>query len=189
MKVYLLNQIHHFKKHLEILKSKNVMIYDKNKLTEKITEIEINTTKSLNELNLDFFFDYNIFPSKILIFKTQWKDENRKMKVGDTIVQQTFIPPIQLFSQKIVFGVRIKEVINENQRKGFSYETLDGHVEKGISTFTIEEINQKIKFRIHTFSTAGNFLTKLLSPIFTVRYQSYCTKQALKNVKQKLENQ
>jgi len=189
VKVYLSNQIHHFKKHLEILKSKNVMIYDKDKLTEKITEMEINTTKSLNDLNLDFFFDYNIFPSKILIFKTQWKDENREMKIGDTIVQQTFLPPIQFFSQKIVFGVRIKEIINENRRKGFSYETLEGHVEKGISTFTIEEINQKIKFRIHTFSSAGNLLSKLLSAIFTVRYQTYCTKQALKNVKQQVENQ
>jgi len=189
VKVYLSNQIYHFKRHLEVFKSKKVMIYDKDKLTEKITEIEINTNKSVNDLNLDFFFDYNIFPNNILIFKTQWEDENREMKIRDTIVQQTFIPPIQSFSQKIVFGVRIKEIIDENKRKGFSYETLEGHVEKGISTFTIEKLNNKIIFRIHTFSTPGNILTKILGSIFTIPYQSYCTKQALKNVKQQVENQ
>ncbi len=189
MRYYFFNQVHHLKKYLEILKLKKVMVYDKDKLTEKITEIEINTNKSLSDLNLDFFFDYNIFPSKILIFKSQWSDENREMKVGDTIVQQIFIPPVQSFSQKIIFGVRIKEIINDDQRKGFSYETLEGHVEKGISTFIFEEINQKIKFRIHTFSILGNILTKILGSIFTIPYQTYCTRQALKNVKRQVEVQ
>lgn len=113
MRVYLKNQINNLNRHLENLKSKRVMHYDKNKLVEKITEIEITSSKSLNELNLDFFFNYKIFPDNILIFKTEWNLENRKMKIGDSIVQQAFLPPIITFSQKVIFGVRINEIINE----------------------------------------------------------------------------
>ena len=35
------------------------------------------------------------------------------MKIGDTIAQQANIPPFKNFSQKIIFGVRINEIINE----------------------------------------------------------------------------
>ena len=189
MKIYLRNQFKNLTKHLENLKSKRVMIYDKNKLIEKITEININTTKNLDQLSLDFFFDYKIFPDNILIFKTEWNLDNRKMKIGDTIVQQAFLPPIKSFSQKVIFGVRISEIINEENRKGFSYETIEGHVEKGISIFTIESESNKLKFKIHTFSEPGNILTKIVGPIITIPYQKYCTKKALESVKQKIESQ
>jgi len=189
MKVYLINQIKKFNKHLEILKSKRVMKFDKNKLIEKITEIQLDTEKTLDELNLDFFFDYKIFPDNILIFKTQWNNENRKMEIGDSIVQQAFLPPIKNFSQKVIFGVRINEILNEKNKKGFSYETLEGHVERGISIFTIEYDLGKLKFKIHTFSEPGNILTRIVGPIITIPYQKYCTKKALESVKQQIEIQ
>ncbi len=81
------------------------------------------------------------------------------MQIGDTILQQVFIPPVKQFSKKIIFGVRINAIINEAVRIGFSYETLEGHVEKGESTFTIEEIEGNIIFKIHTFSEPGSWLT------------------------------
>lgn len=109
------------------------------------------------------------------------------MKIGDTILQQVFIPPTKTFSQKIVFGVRINDFIDETERKGFSYETIEGHVEKGESTFTIENINGGLIFKIKTFSEPGNLLTKLVGPIFTVPYQTYCTRIALENVKSQIE--
>jgi tRNA C32,U32 (ribose-2'-O)-methylase TrmJ len=65
-----------------------------------------------------------------MTFKNQWTDENRKMRVGDTIAQQVYIPPTKTFSQKIIFGVRVNEIIDQVTEKGFSYETLEGHVEK-----------------------------------------------------------
>lgn len=110
------------------------------------------------------------------------------MQVADTIAQQVYIPPIKIFSQKIIFGVRICEIINQTNKKGFSYETLDGHVEKGISTFTVEQLNEKVIFKIQTFSSPGNFFTKLVGPVFSVPYQTFCTKTALKNVKRQIEN-
>lgn len=189
MKIYLTNQKKKFKQHLDFLKTKNVMEYDKSRLTDKISTIDIDTNKKLDQLNLDFLFDYQIFPDKIMNFKNDWTDQSRKMKIGDTIAQQVYIPPTRTISQKIIFGVRINEIIDEADKKGFSYETLEGHVEKGVSTFTVEQLDNKIIFKIQTYSTPGNILTKLLGPVFSVPYQTFCTKTALKNVKRQLENQ
>ena len=110
------------------------------------------------------------------------------MQIGDTIVQQAFIPPVRQFSQKIIFGVRINNIIAETNRIGFSYETLNGHVEMGESTFTIEKTSEdKTIFKIHTFSKPGNLLTKLVGPFFSIPYQTFCTKRGLENVKKNLE--
>ena len=189
MKIYLTDQKNKFKEHLDLLKTKKVMEYDKSRLTEKISSTDIDTTKKFDQLNLDFLFDYHIFPDNIMTFKNQWTDENRKIKIGDTIVQQVYIPPTKTFSQKIIFGVRIKEIIDQADKKGFSYETLEGHVEKGVSTFTIEQLDNKIVFKIQTYSIPGNIITKLLGPFISVPYLTFCTKTALKNVKRQLENQ
>jgi len=164
------------------------MTYDTTRLVKKVTTINLITTKTISELDLTFLFNYQIFPDNIMAFKTQWQDENRKMKVGDTIVQQACIPPLKAFSQKIIFGVRISEIINLPNKKGFSYETLEGHVEKGISIFTIEQLNDERIFKIQTYSTPGNFLTRLLGPVFSVPYQTFCTRKALRHVKRQIEH-
>jgi len=189
MRIYLSDQSYKFKQHLDFLKDKKIMDYDKSRLTEKITTIDIKTNKNFDQLNLGFLFDYKIFPDNIMTFKNQWLDENRKMKIGDTIAQQVWFPPFKIFSQKIIFGVRINEIIDQTDKKGFSYETLEGHVEKGISTFTVERLDNKIVFKVQTYSTLGNILTKLAGPFFAVPYQTFCTKTALKNVKRQLEVQ
>ena len=188
MRVYLTDQSKKFSQHLELLKQQQVMLYDKAKLVEKTTVIPIDTSKELQELNTGFFFDYNIFPGTIMTYLTQWAFEKRQMQVGDTIVQQAFIPPFQQLSQKIIFGVRINDIINEPTRIGFSYETLKGHVEKGISIFTIEKtVDKKTIFKVHTFSIPGNILIRLVGPIFSVPYQTFCTRRGLMNVKRQLE--
>ena len=188
MKIYLADQSGTFLRHLEYLRDRSVMKYDKTRLIEKTTSIAIRTNKDLRELDTRFLFDYRIFPPKILTYLGEWQIQKRPMRVGDTIVQQAAIPPFKNFSQKIIFGVRVNEIINEPDRLGFSYETLEGHVERGISTFTIERSEgARVIFKIHTFSQPGNFLTRLLGPIFSVPYQTYCTRQALLHVKQQLE--
>lgn len=189
MRIYRNNQTHQFDKHLEVLKSKKVQHYDKEKLLEKTTSINIYTNKSLQELDFSFFFNYHVFPANILIAKTQWATEKRNMEAGDTIVQQAFLPPLKWFSLKVIFGVRVSEVINESNLKRFSYETIEGHVEQGISSFSISAGNGQVQFSIHTYSQPGNWLTRLIGPIFTLPYQSYCTRQALAHVKKQLEQQ
>lgn len=186
MKIFFSNQDKNFSNHLQVLQGKKVMPYNLAELSEKISIIDLQSSLSLDEVNMDCLFDYHIFPEYILSALTQWKNEKRAMKVGDTILQQVYLPPIKNFSQKIIFGVRISAIIDEKFRKGFSYETLEGHVEKGISTFTIEEIDGKLIFKIHTFSKPGSFISKLLGPIFSLPYQKYCTNKALENVKKSI---
>lgn len=189
MKIYLSNQNKYLKMHLKAMKLQDVIKYEKSQLNEKITIINIDSNKELKQLETNFFWKYNIFPTNIMTFLTEWTDQNRKIQIGDTIVQQAFIPPFKQFSQKIIFGVRINNIIEEQNRIGFSYETLNGHVEMGESIFTIEQNNDgKLIFKIHTFSKPGNLLTKLVGPIFSIPYQTYCTKCGLENVKRQLEN-
>jgi hypothetical protein len=189
MRIYLIDQSKKFPQHLEFLKQQPVMQYEMSKLAEKTTVIPIDTTKEVQDLNTGFLFDYKVFPASIMTYLTQWNFEKRQMLIGDTIVQQAFIPPFRHLSQKIIFGVRINKIINEPTRIGFSYETLKGHVEKGISIFTIEKTaDQKAIFKVHTFSQPGNMLTKLVGPIFSVPYQTFCTRQGMLNVKRQLES-
>lgn len=189
MMLYLKDQKNNFKQHLSVFMSQKVMDYDIRQLTNKITSIDIETNKKIEELNLNFLFNYEIFPSNMMAYFNQWEDENRKMSVGDTIVQQVSIPPVNSLSLKLIIGVKINKIINQYNQKGFSYETLVGHVEKGISTFTIEQLDSKVIFKIQTYSEPGNILTKFFGPLITTPYQSYCTKCALLNVKQQLEKQ
>lgn len=186
MNIYLTDQADNFEKLLKDLITKPTMTFDKSKLTAKASTIDIKTEKSLEQLNLDFLFDYKVFPSNIMKFLTQWGQEKRKMEIGDTILQQAAIPPTKFPSQKIIFGVRISKIIKDKERKGFSYETIEGHVERGESTFTMEKNGQGMIFKIMTFSEPGNLLTKLAGPIFTIPYQTYCTRKALENVKKQI---
>ena len=186
MKIYLHEQEPFFAKHLKYLSQQPVTKYDKSLLKEKVNTISINKPH-LSTLNIDCLFNYQIFPPHIMAYKTEWQNEQRDMRVGDSIVQQVYIPPIKSISQKLIFGVRIKEIINTDTIKGFSYETLEGHVEKGLSIFTLEQWNDNIIFKIHTYSGPGNIISKIVAPFFSIPYQAYCTKAALKNIKAQIE--
>jgi uncharacterized protein (UPF0548 family) len=110
------------------------------------------------------------------------------MAAGDTMAQQIFLPPIPALSLKLIFGVRIKTVIDEPQRVEFSYETLEGHAEKGMSLFRIERVDEKTcRFQIETWSDAGNILSSLGKYVFTLPYQAYCKRAAMRHVKKQLE--
>ncbi|MCB0476686.1 MAG: DUF1990 family protein [Crocinitomicaceae bacterium] len=184
MRIYLSNQSKKFSKHLAFFKSKKVIPYDRNLLKEVVSEIKLDQVENFDQLNFSLLFDYKIFPKNIMEGFGQWQEENRSMQEGDILVQQIFIPPNPKWSQKIITGVRISEIIDKADCKGFSYETLEGHVEKGISTFTIERKDEGIFFKIHTYSSPGNFLSKLVGPIFSKHYQNYSTKKALEHFKQ-----
>lgn len=160
MMLFLSDQLSRFEQILDKLKLKQILNYNKTILAEKVSTIDISTSSEFEDINIDFLYQYKIFPENIMSYMTEWVLENRNMKVGDTILQQVYLPPIKTFSLKIIFGVRIKEIIHLENKIGFSYETLEGHVEKGISTFTLEKEQQNIIFKIHTFSFPGNWLSK-----------------------------
>lgn len=188
MKIYLLDQSANFAKHLDQLKRVPVMAYEQSQLTEKTSAVTVRINKNLEALNTDFLFDYQIFPSHIMSHACEWKLQQRAMQEGDTIVQQICLPPTLGFSQKLIFGVRICQILKKPGLLSFSYETLEGHVEKGRSTFSLIQTGvDKIEIRIHTFSKPGHFLSKLVGPIFSIPYQNYCTKQALIHMRSQLE--
>lgn len=188
MKIFLRDQTAEFEQHLLALRSSAVMKYVVAKLKEKRSSITINTTLAFDHLDMAPLFAYDVFPQNILTHYAEWVHERRQMRPGDTIVQQIYIPPVKGLSQKIICGVRVKEVIDEANRKGFSYETLEGHVEKGISTFTLERAGDNtISFVIQTSSEPTNILTRVFGPVFTLPYQAYCTRKALEHVKRATE--
>lgn len=189
MKIYFASQEKHFESHLKNLISESVMPYRKGLLKKNTTSIIIESTIGSNNLDLSFFFNYHIFPSSILTFKTQWETEKRKMSIGDTIVQQVFIPPFKVASQKLIFGVRINRLIDEPDRKGFSYETLGGHVERGESTFVLEQHHDHLAFKIQTYSEPSSSLVKIFGSLAALPYQRYCTRRALEHVKRQIEGQ
>jgi hypothetical protein len=189
MNICLTDQGRRFSKHLKALKQKNGMPYNHLELREKITRFSLETNVDLEKLNTDFLFGYHLFPGHILNGFPEWKAENRSIRIGDTIVQQAHLPPLRRLSVKMIFGVRICAVINEPARIGFSYETLEGHAERGISTFLLEQADGQIVFSIHTFSKPGNLLTRLVGAIFTVPYQAYCTRVAGRHVIRQLKSQ
>ncbi len=188
MKIYLGEQAANFEQHLLALRSSAVMKYVVAKLKQKRSSIIIDTALPFESVSVVPLLAYDVFPQNILTHYAEWVHERRQMRPGDTIVQQIYIPPVRGLSQKIICGVRVKEVIDEANRKGFSYETLEGHVEKGISTFTLERAaDNTISFVIQTSSEPANILTRVFGPVFTLPYQAYCTRKALEHVKQATE--
>ena len=179
MKLYFTDQRQQFKKHLEALKSAIVIPYRTEQLKHKMNSIQLDC--SFSDFNPNRLFDYHIFPANILSALPQWVQEGRAIQAGDTIAQQINIPPFKSIAQRMIVGVRVREVFNNGSIKGFSYETLEGHVEKGISHFRVENHNNKVIFKIETYSAPAMLLTKILTPISSW-YQDYCTKKALENL-------
>jgi uncharacterized protein DUF1990 len=179
MKIFLTDQQKHFSKHLEGLKTVDIISYDINQLKHKTDNIELNC--KFSDFDFPRLFNYQIFSTNILSALPQWIQEGRNIQTGDTIVQQINIPPSKTLAQRIIVGVRIKDVIDKEYCRGFSYETLQGHVEKGISLFQVEQVNDKVIFKIETYSAPAYSLLKLFQPISSW-YQDYCTKKALQNI-------
>lgn len=178
MKIFSTDQKYNLPKYIECFKSCETIKYTKDTLKHKTRTAIILQHSSFTTLSLHDFFNYKIFPPNILQAYPQWVHENREMKVNDVIIQQIQVPPFISFSQKIIMGVRIKEIFHSNTCQGFAYETLEGHVEKGISIFKIESNSNVLTFTIETYSASSNFVLSIFQPLASL-YQDYCTKKAL----------
>jgi uncharacterized protein (UPF0548 family) len=74
-------------------------------------------------------------------------------------------------------------MIEEEKRLGFGYETLSGHVERGVSEFYFEDRGDVLAFTIHTHSEPGHWAARATKNLFTLPYQAWCTGRALKHVR------
>lgn len=97
--------------------------------------------------------------------EAQWIRERRTMRIGDIIVQRAVLSPIG-FGICAEFAVRISALISEASKLGFAYETLAGHLERGVSEFYFEERAGEVLFVVHTQSEPAHWL-------FTVRKGSF----------------
>jgi uncharacterized protein (UPF0548 family) len=156
---------------------------DAKALPERTSSIDLGVPGPIRNWQTDFLFDYDIFPSHIMRFEAEWKTAGRKMQVGDIILQRAVVPPIG-FGICMEFAVRICSVIQEEKRLGFAYETLRGHAERGVSEFYFED-RGTLAFTIHTFSEPGHWTSRLAKNFATLPYQAWCTRRALKHVREK----
>src|SRR5260370_26629024 len=149
-------------------------------LPEKTTDIALGCTGPISSYHTDFLFDYDIFPRFLMRAEPQWIREGRAIRAGDIIVQRAVLPPVG-FGLCAEFAVRISALISEPSKLGFAYDTLTGHLERGVSEFYFEERAGALFFVIHTCSEPAHWLSRLGRP-FSLAYQKWGTQQALKPV-------
>jgi hypothetical protein len=165
-------------------KSLSVNFSEARSLPERTTSVSLEVEGPISNWRTDFLFDYDIFPRSIMRHATEWRDEGRKMLVGDIIIQRAVMPPIGI-GLCLVFAVRICALIEESGKRGFAYETLAGHAESGVSEFYFEERFGKIFFTIHTFSQPSHWTARIAKHFFTLPYQAWCTRRALAHVRKR----
>lgn len=153
-------------------------------LPEKTTTVALGRPGPIQRYRTDFIFAYDIFPQFLMRVEAQWIREGRSMQVGDIIVQRAVLPPVG-FGLCAEFAVRISNIFSEPRKLGFAYGTLDGHLERGISEFYFEERSGEILFVIHTHSEPAHWLSRFGGGIFSLPYQRWCTRQALRHVQQR----
>lgn len=162
---------------------------DTRSFPERRSTIGLGCPGPIRQWRTGFLFDYEVFPPWIMRFDAEWKKAGRKMATGDLIIQRALMPPIG-FGLCLEFAVRIREIFDQLDRLGFSYETLEGHAEGGVSEFSFCERDGGIQFEIHTLSGRGNWLARAAKDVATLPYQAWCTQRALKAVARRfhLEN-
>ena len=153
-------------------------------LPEKTSEVPLGRSRPLESCQTDFLFAYDIFPQHLMRAEPQWTKEGRAMRVGDIIVQRAVLPPIG-FGLCAEFAVRVFAIFSEHNKVGFAYETLSGHLERGVSEFFFAQRGESVFFVIHTYSEPAHWLSRLGGGIFSLPYQAWCTRRALNHVKKR----
>lgn len=149
-----------------------------------VSSIAMGCQGTVYDHNVDFLFDYDVFPGSILLFQTERRRASGVMRLGDIILQRLKVPPF--FPIRCLdFAVRITGIIQEERRFGFAYSTLEGHAERGVAEFYFEEQYGGIFFVIRTRSEAAFTRSSLLRALLVRPMQKWCTRRALKHVKRR----
>jgi uncharacterized protein (UPF0548 family) len=119
---------------------------------------------------------YRIFPPRLM--RAEVCSDDGRIHEGTTIVQHVALGPLRL--EAAVRVVRVwRNRDGDAEEIGFTYATLQGHPERGISTFRIRRSDQgHITFLIDARSRPGSLLTRLTRP-FARRFQRQATEAAL----------
>lgn len=119
---------------------------------------------------------YRIFPPRLM--RAEVCSEDGRIHEGITIVQNVALGPLAL--KAAVRVVRVwRNQFDGAQEIGFTYATLQGHPERGISTFRLRRSTDRhITFLIDARSRPGSLLTLLARP-FARRFQRKASEAAL----------
>jgi uncharacterized protein (UPF0548 family) len=152
-------------------------------LREKQTAIPLVRDNAAEQYDTSFVFNYDIFPASLMRARTEWEANERSIRAGDIIVQRAILPPIGV-GIALQFAVRISHVFDEDAKRGFAYETLTGHPERGVSQFYFERRRGTFCFVIHTWSEPSDVIPRAFHPV-AAWYQAWCTQRALAHVKRR----
>jgi uncharacterized protein (UPF0548 family) len=125
---------------------------------------------------------YHVFPTGLMRYRVCTKDG--QVRVGSVIVQRVRIGIIVIEA-----AVRVLDTWSVNkgdfEEAGFSYVTLAGHPERGISSFRVTRAGANVQFSIVARSRPGLLLTKILRPL-SRRFQRTATMMALEHFRSSL---
>jgi hypothetical protein len=125
----------------------------------------------------DRLLTYRIFPPRLM--RPEVCSSDGRLHDGTTIVQHVAIGPLRL--EAAVRVVRAwRDEGADAVESGFTYATLEGHPERGISTFRIRRRSDErvITFEIDVRSRSGSLLTRVARPLAR-RFQVRATRAAL----------
>lgn len=97
------------------------------------------------------------------------------LREGTVVLMRLGVGPLSLR-----IPCRVTTLINEPQRRGFSYATLVGHPEVGEERFVLEHLNDgRIRFTITAISRPASRLARISGPMGR-RFQLFMTERYLK---------
>lgn len=114
---------------------------------------------------------YDVFPSSTMTIDIETADG---VAVVDSIIIQHFhIGPLTIKT-----SVKVISVEQSIERTNLTYETMPGHPERGVASFTLIRTDTGYEFEVETWSKPGRWYTWLGKPV--MRYlQQRLTQQAL----------
>lgn len=106
---------------------------------------------------------YRIFPPSVLRAKVC--TSSGLLRMGAIIVQHVPLGPF--FLEAAVRVVQVTKPDSGGIRMGFRYATLEGHPERGVAEFIVEQRTgpSRVAFSIESWSEAGHWTTRLSRPL------------------------
>jgi uncharacterized protein (UPF0548 family) len=86
---------------------------------------------------------------------------------------------------RVVAPTRIVRVVDEPDRRGFTYGTLRGHPEAGEEEFAVERRGEELWATVEAFSRPGRWFTRVGAPV-AIRLQRRATAAYLSAVRDHL---
>jgi uncharacterized protein (UPF0548 family) len=103
--------------------------------------------------------------------------ERERAEPGAVVVVRLRLGPL-----RITAPARVVRVIDEPDRRGFTYGTLEGHPEAGEEEFAVERRGDELWAAVRAFSRPGRWYTRLGAPV-AGRLQAQVTAAYLASVR------